>query len=408
MKRLGSALLCAISAGVVHAESPALEDVGVHTSSLIDIYGNIDVAGTWATTGKGTTLPGGTVATPGSMTYKRLDSGVGPGTRLGLRGSKDIGGGTNLFYDVEMGFAIDSGVLQQGGSAFGRQAYVGGEKKIGDVTLTLSAGRQYSPLNYAVAYSDAMYGFYWGSTYAISGFGIYESIGDAAGSDFGATARVDNSVMLKATSGGWLGRLMVAAGNENSRGTGRLINPQIQYTTGGLILNASVLSYKQNAGALTATAEPAWRTEGVVGASYDFQVFKLSGGYFQHNAPGNPANLSATATVGAAGASPFAFSWKKLQMPYIGAAIPLPVGKLSFDLSYLKYKYATGPDGKSYGIGTVYEYPLNKSASLYVSAAHINNDSRSRTPMISTISAVTPNGFGSDPSVVSVGMQYAF
>jgi predicted porin len=172
------------------------------------------------------------------------------------------------------------------------------------------------------------------------------------------------------------------------------------------MVSASIARYRQGAGSITTAASPTWRTESIVGGSYDFGSFKLAGGYMEHRTPGG--NLSAAATVGGAGASPFAFSWDKMKMAYIGAAIPLPVGKFSFDVSRLQYHYAAMPDGKAWAFGSVYEYPLSKRTSLYASYGHINNDSRSRTPLFATVVAIVNTGFGSKPSAFSVGMQHIF
>jgi len=63
-------------------------------------------------------------------------------SRWGLRGSEDLGGGLKTVFTLESGFAPDNGSLQQGGRAFGRQAFVGLSGGWGTVSL----GRQYSML----------------------------------------------------------------------------------------------------------------------------------------------------------------------------------------------------------------------------------------------------------------------
>jgi predicted porin len=62
------------------------------------------------------------------------------GSRWGLRGSEDLGGGLSAIFKLENGFSLENGQLRQGGLLFGRQAYVGlSDAKLGTVTL----GRQY-------------------------------------------------------------------------------------------------------------------------------------------------------------------------------------------------------------------------------------------------------------------------
>lgn len=45
-------------------------------------------------------------------------------SRLGLRGSEDLGGGMKALFALESGIALDSGALGNGGRAWGRHAYV--------------------------------------------------------------------------------------------------------------------------------------------------------------------------------------------------------------------------------------------------------------------------------------------
>jgi len=62
------------------------------------------------------------------------------GSRWGLRGSEDLGGGLKAIFTLENGFNIDTGKFGQNGAEFGRQAFVGlSSNQYGAVTL----GRQY-------------------------------------------------------------------------------------------------------------------------------------------------------------------------------------------------------------------------------------------------------------------------
>ncbi|MDE1183190.1 porin [Paraburkholderia sp.] len=74
----------------------------------------------------------------GSHLYN-LSSGVLQGSRFGLRGTEDLGGGLKAIFVLENGFDVTNGKLGQGGLMFGRQAYVGLKSDFGTVTM----GRQY-------------------------------------------------------------------------------------------------------------------------------------------------------------------------------------------------------------------------------------------------------------------------
>ncbi|MGF6600747.1 putative porin [Paraburkholderia sp. GAS448] len=113
----------------------------VQAQSSITLYGIVDLGVTYvnnAQTGKtGGTLSGASqvALTDGTAT------GVS-GSRWGLRGTEDLGGGLKSLFVIENGFTANNGALAQGGTEFGRQAYVGLAGGPGTVTL----GRQYDTL----------------------------------------------------------------------------------------------------------------------------------------------------------------------------------------------------------------------------------------------------------------------
>jgi predicted porin len=101
-----------------------------HAQSSVTLYGLIDAGVTYVNH----------AGTGGKSLYQYGD-GVSQGSRWGLRGSEDLGGGLKAIFLLENGFNSGTGALGQGGALFGRQAYVGLTKdNIGSLTL----GRQYS------------------------------------------------------------------------------------------------------------------------------------------------------------------------------------------------------------------------------------------------------------------------
>jgi predicted porin len=97
-----------------------------HAQSSVTLYGIIDVGINMNTNANG------------SHKYD-MSSGVMQGSRFGLRGTEDLGGGLKAIFVLENGFDVTNGKLGQGGLMFGRQAYVGLSSQFGTVTL----GRQY-------------------------------------------------------------------------------------------------------------------------------------------------------------------------------------------------------------------------------------------------------------------------
>jgi GBP family porin len=112
----------------------ALAASSAHAQSAVTLYGIID-AGLAYTNNvqKG--------ASHGSLF--QATSGNINGSRFGLRGAEDLGGGLKAIFVLENGFSVQSGKLAQDSRLFGRQAYVGlSSSQFGTLTL----GRQYDTL----------------------------------------------------------------------------------------------------------------------------------------------------------------------------------------------------------------------------------------------------------------------
>ncbi|MEX3934099.1 porin [Paraburkholderia phymatum] len=103
-----------------------------HAQSSVTLYGLIDAGITYANK----------VATStGHDSVVKYGDGVASGSRWGLRGAEDLGGGMKALFVLESGFSSGDGTSGQGGALFGRQAFVGVSK---DGIGALSFGRQYT------------------------------------------------------------------------------------------------------------------------------------------------------------------------------------------------------------------------------------------------------------------------
>jgi predicted porin len=91
-----------------------------------------------------------------------MNSGGISGSRFGLRGKEDLGGGLAAIFDLEDGFSSSNGKLSNTGDLFGRQAYVGlSSTQYGTVT----AGRRYAFMSEWVSPLSAE-GIGWGGNLA--------------------------------------------------------------------------------------------------------------------------------------------------------------------------------------------------------------------------------------------------
>ena len=78
-----------------------------HAQSSVTLYGLIDAGLTYTNNQNG------------SHNFK-MTSGAVNGSRWGLRGSEDLGGGLKAIFTLENGFSIANGTLGQQGREFGR------------------------------------------------------------------------------------------------------------------------------------------------------------------------------------------------------------------------------------------------------------------------------------------------
>ncbi|MHB9837769.1 porin [Paraburkholderia terrae] len=99
-----------------------------HAQSSVTLYGIVDAGFTYTNNQKG---EHNIQATQGNV----------QGSRWGLLGSEDLGGGNKVLFRLENGFSLETGALGQGGRLFGRSAWVALQNsKAGTITL----GRQYN------------------------------------------------------------------------------------------------------------------------------------------------------------------------------------------------------------------------------------------------------------------------
>lgn len=152
----------------------------------VQIFGVIDVAAEVAShvnAGNGT-----------SASQYRLGLGAVP-SRLGFRGTEDLGGGLKAIFTLEGGLNADTGVSGQGSRMWGRQVFVGLGGDWGQVT----AGRLYTMRYYAMFDGD-----FFGA--GSQGLGTVD-----AGIP---NARADNAVSYRFTAGAFSGGLNYSVGRD--------------------------------------------------------------------------------------------------------------------------------------------------------------------------------------------------
>ncbi|MFT0850625.1 porin [Achromobacter sp. F4_2707] len=278
------------------AAALALGFTGVaQAETSVTLYGLIDAGFGWHQS-KGEVRNTTTGAT---QTVKSTRTGLHDGTqngqsgsRFGLRGTEDLGNGLRAEFTLEQGFNIGSGGFQQHGTGmdrqFSRQAWIG---LASDSWGSLRFGRQHNVgTDFLLGMIDPFGG----------GFGLANG-----GQAFAAinTNRMDNTV--KYVTPNFSGFQFGVAYSFNTNGGQsatheELRNPNVRaFSTGLRYANGPLgvaLSYdqKQNSRASEPTTvlgvpvprqnnagESVTVKQWVLGASYDFEVVKLSGAFGQ-------------------------------------------------------------------------------------------------------------------------------
>ncbi|OWY28657.1 porin [Herbaspirillum robiniae] len=123
--------------------------------SSVTIYGVVDM--------------GLKVENAGSGTRLSLDSGNQSGSRIGFRGTEDLGGGLKANFVLEAGFSADTGAMGATNQLFNRQSYVSlsgafGEVKMGRIqTVVYSNASVFDPFGDTLAGDSARIFNYGGS-----------------------------------------------------------------------------------------------------------------------------------------------------------------------------------------------------------------------------------------------------
>ena len=364
-----------------------------HAQSTVTLYGIIDEGLNFTNNaGHGSAL--------------KMSSGDVLGSRFGLKGSEDLGGGYSAIFRLENGFNASNGALGQGSRMFGRQAYVGlSSKEFGTLTL----GRQYDPT--ADLFSGMTAAGAWAGNVASNPFD-----NDNADWDF----RVNNAV--KYTTPVWYsftGEAMY--GFSNTAGgfaQNRVISAAGQYQAGGLTAVAAYMRIDHpgpgSQGAVTDDSVfAARRQQNIdVGASYKFSKV-LVGFAYSHTSVDDPTG-SAYFTTPITPANGGAWtSWKfdnfQLNGQYYftpalwaGASYTYTIGHLDTTAGNYRPKWHTA--------SLMLSYDLSVRTSVYVQGAYQHVQSANTGTQFDNAQTPASAGVSSSPNqmVYRVAMIHKF
>ena len=311
----------------------------------------------------------------------KLDSGVASASRLGFKGTEDLGSGLSALFVLEAGFGVDTGAQGKNEALFGRQSYVGLSSKTAG---TLTLGRQYTPwYNTLSKVADP-----FAVGYAGSAKNLFPSK---------ALTRTSNTVLYTSPNfNGFDADVAYTFGEQSdSNKYGRQIGASAGYSNGPL--NAR-LAYN------TTSNESAISNEGsarnwLAAANYDFTVVKAYAAY--------GVNKGTNSSVRNNIDSGDAFNYVSAKLSddsanlLIGATVPVgPAGTVM--ASYIKTndKTSTNADADQWALG--YSYALSKRTSTYASYAKIKNKNRAGYTVGNN------SNVGTGDKAFNVGVRHSF
>jgi predicted porin len=238
--------LCVYSCGTL----AGLAGSGVtHAQSSVTLYGIVDAGLVYTSSTRNST------GTSGGSQWLMSDSGL-TASRVGLKGSEDLGNGLTAGFNLESGIHVGNGGLNNSnGNLFGREAWVSLASRWGEI----KGGLQYSPFFWAIVGSDARNFSQFGSglvTYADAVLGTSIFTANAVGYTSPAWAGFTGSVMI--ALGGQAGDFQA----------GRQYSASLTYANGPLSLDAAFFDGNEGGTVQTATPTTLSFIGRTVGGSY--------------------------------------------------------------------------------------------------------------------------------------------
>jgi predicted porin len=399
------------------------------TPSSVTVYGLLDA---------------GIVHNTGVANKNQLVSGIMEGTRFGLRGNEDIGGGFRAIFTLENRTELNNGTLGNRppsgsqlpdrfadasllvpglcpaqpcaiqaavsqvnanlaagglgvnirGGFFDRQAFIGLVTPVGAVL----AGRQYTPAYEVTATFDAL--------------GTQSSLAAGQVASFPASTeiRIDNALQYRIVFGGLTASAMYGFGNvANNTKAARFGGVMAMYRVGPFAVGLGHNQRNNDVGqkSLQSTA---------FGASAQIGPGTLSGLYatFKDNNPSGVSTLGASlaTSVGAAAAAALQQAYTNAlrqdgRLMHIGYKMPVGAHTLYVAYSTFDDKRAFNADTSSYG--AAFTYALSKRTDFNVVLTHFDNKNLAQAaPGQAGFLGGFTTSAGTDSNSLALGVRHRF
>ncbi len=360
----------------------------------------------------------------GSVTS--LSSGHMEGSRWGLKGEEDLGGGYKALFTVESRVELDNGGLGNrpksgtqlpdrvtaglpallasdltanigatlgvnvNNAGFDRQAWLGLVTPVGGFLM----GRQYTPAFEAFATFDIM-----NTQSALSAAQIVTI-------PVGLDIRYNNTLQYRVVQGPWSGSLMASFNGGASSSSDQLLGLNAIYRGDAFQAGFGYNTKNDSAG------KQSLRTT-VLGASTNLGAWKVSGMFTRIEEPNPSAGPLITSKLTGTLAEPLIpvvldRLKQDANLLHLGARYDMgAAGQLTVAVNRLNDRRSSDADITSYGVA--YTYPLSKRTDVYGVLARFNNSANAQAAPGGNayLGGVTATA-GTDSTSIAVGMRHRF
>lgn len=315
--------------------------------SNVTIYGIVDGSiareDTGAPDGERTTIASGNQST----------------SRIGFRGTEELGNDLKALFALEAGVAIDTGI---GDSAlFGRRAVVGLQGGFGTVTL----GREYGPIADVANASDILGQGFYGTNLSAFNAGRL-------------TRRISNSINYRSpTTGPFKFGASYGAGETSGGPSMDIMGVSAEYTVGIFYVGAGYQVLER-----LASGDD---KEAIIGAGLKLGAIDIKGNYMVADPTGGN---------------------NQFEQFNLGASYTFGANKLYLNLQ--QNELDNGARGR--GASVAFSHTLSKRTNVYLAASYLRNNNLGVFGFNSAGTSVTPPATapGADPRAIALGVRHSF
>jgi predicted porin len=340
---------------------------GARAQGSVTLYGAIDTGIQYSNVG-------------GTKSANVVSSSVSP-NRWGVTGQEPLGGGTSAIFKLENGFNSTTGAVQQTGTIFGREAWVGLKNPyLGELQI----GNNYTVLDTTLR-KDGI-DFDWGT--AANNF-VFTRI-----------LRINNSIRYESPEIGNFSMAATYSLGSNGSTTlpstlGNTASIGFRYATQHFTADADFMTQVYSpANVVTAGSTTATGNYSLFSLRYDFGFIVTAATFQMYRGGSASGNYSGYATP-------------DNDFYEIAARVPINVSNLI--LSFGQYRTLGNSAGNATSYAIRYNYELSKRTTLYAGIAGVRNGSAASFSITSTVGASVPvNVPGSNVTAGIVGMTHKF